>query len=424
MRLPHRLGRELDAWHSDGLISEDQRRAILARYQPATDAEQVSHTLISLAILAAAAGVVVFLARNWAGIPPPVKTSGAIGSVIACYLAAAAAARAGKDAYAEWFAFLGALLSGGALYVGANVVHVDPERTNIPLLWSIVLASTAWLTPSALAAGAGTIVLIWWMVLGAPAPPVPWGFLLAWPMLAAAVERLENRFAAGAVAIAFGCWTFFVTLTVWGDAAGTPVAFVVALLAGAWLDALAHTKAYRPPAFARTTPALVVMLLALVFLLPSGSHRELHDWRQTTSSPWPVFALILSLAVMTVHLSTSLARWQWRPLVLALGSMAWLVAWLLTPVAYRASDVAQWTAIAAFSGATAWVGSVMVRDGSVTGDRTMVLFGVTATLALVVIRAVDTQGRPVVQAALLLALSALLVWLARRWSRDAWGSRQ
>jgi uncharacterized membrane protein len=131
MRLPHRLGRELDAWHRDGLISGDQRRAILARYEPAASASsQASNTLIALAVLAAGTGVVSLLAWNWNTISPLVKTGGAIAGVAASYAASVIKSRAGKTRHAEWLAFFGALLSGGALFVGAELVHADPEHTN------------------------------------------------------------------------------------------------------------------------------------------------------------------------------------------------------------------------------------------------------------------------------------------------------
>jgi uncharacterized membrane protein len=424
MRLPHRLGRELDAWHGDGLITDDQRRAILARYEPATSASSlVSNTFIALAILAAGAGVVSLLAWNWNAIPPLVKTGGAVAGVAASYAAAAMKARAGKGLHAEWLAFFGALLSGGALFVGAEMVHVDPERTNIPLLWSIVLASTAMLTPSALSAGAATSVLVWWMLITAGSAPAPWAFLLVWPMLAAAVERAENRHAAGGVAIAFGCWAFFFAFGVWGEGVGAmPVAaFVVTLLAGAWLDALAHTDDPRRPAFARATPALAVVLLSLVWLLPSGFHREMGDWRVTSASAWPVIALIASLAVMTIRLSVTRAGWRWRSIALVLLSLTWFAAWLVMPAAYRSSGLTRWTWTAIFSGAMVWIGSLAVRDASTTGDNVVLGLGVLAILSLVAIRAVDTPGRQV-QAALLLAIAALLVWLARSWSRGQKGA--
>jgi uncharacterized membrane protein len=420
MRLPHRLGRELDAWQRDGLISDDQRRAILSRYEPAASASQQASTiLVTLAILAAGTGVVVFLAWNWNAIPPLVKLGNAILAVAASYAASAVKARAGKHVHAERLAFFGALLSGGALFVGAEMVHADPERTGILMLWAIVLASTAWLTPSALSALAGTVVLVWWMLVTAGSPPAPWAFLLIWPMLAAAVERAENRLAAGGVAIAFGIGAFFFTFAVWGDRVGAmPVAaFAVALLAGAWLDALAHTDAPRRPAFARATPALFVVLLSLVWLLPSGFHREMGDWRDASASAWPVLALAGALAVMTVRLSVTRAGWRWRSLTLVVISIAWLLAWFVTPAAYRASGIARWTWTVIFSAAMVWVGSLAVREASTTGDRGVLGLGVVAIVAVVVIRAADAQGGLLVQAALLLALAALLAWLARSWSR-------
>jgi uncharacterized membrane protein len=420
MRLPARIGRELDAWHHDGLISDDQRRAILSRYEPAVSAAQLgSNILITLAVLAAGAGVAVLLIWNWTAIPPPAKIVGAIAVVITCYAAAAVMARAGKHTHAERLAFFGALLSGGALFVAADVLHADPRRTGVLLLWSIALASTAWLTPSALCAGAGTVVLVWWMLALAGSPPPPWPFFVVWPMLAAAVERARNPIAAGGVAIAFGCGAFFVTFGIWGERRGVPVAaFVVALLAGAWLDALAHADDRRRPAFARATPALAVVLLSLVWLLPSGVHREMHGWRDAPASAWPVLALIGSLAVMTIRLSVTRTGWRGRPLALVLLSSTWLVASLVMPVAYRTSGMARWAWTAIFSGTMVWVGSSAVRDASTTGDRGALGLGVLAIVAVVVVRAVDTQEGLPVRATLLLVLAALLVWLARSWSRS------
>jgi hypothetical protein len=424
MRRPPWLGRELDGWHRDGLIDDGQRRAILGRYEPAASAsEQISNTLTTLAVLAGGSGAAVLLAWNWIAIPPLVKIGGAMAGVAACYAAAVAKARAGMDTHAERLAFVAALLSGGALFVGADVVHADPAPTGILLLWSMVLAATALLTPSALSATAGAVMLVWWMLVTAGAPRSPWEFFVVWPMLAAAVECTEQRVAAGVVSIAFGCGAFFVTFGVWGAGGGAPAAaFVVGLLSGAWLDALAHADRRRRPAFARATPALALVLLSLVWLLPSGFHREMSDWRDAPASAWPLLALIGSLVVMTIRLSVTPAGWRWRPLSLVLVSSMWLAAWLAMPAAYRASVIGRWTWTAIFSVVMVWVGSLAVREAATTGDRGVLGLGVLAIVAVVAVRAVDTQGGLPVQGALLLALAALLVWLARRWSRAQKGA--
>ena len=74
MRLPTWLVTESEAWQRDGLITDEQRRAILARYEPsATAAEQASSALTWLAVLAAGIGAIVLVAWNWTSIPDLVK---------------------------------------------------------------------------------------------------------------------------------------------------------------------------------------------------------------------------------------------------------------------------------------------------------------------------------------------------------------
>jgi hypothetical protein len=80
--------------------------------------------------------------------------------------------------------------------------------------------------------------------------------------------------------------------------------------------------------------------------------------------------------------------------------------------------MARWAWTAIFSGTMVWVGSSAVRDASTTGDRGALGLGVLAIVAVVVVRAVDTQEGLPVRATLLLVLAALLVWLARSWSRS------
>lgn len=70
MRLPHGLPAELDAWQRDGLITVEQRRAILARYDPAgNEAQQASTVLTWLALVVAGIGAVVLVAWNWVASP-------------------------------------------------------------------------------------------------------------------------------------------------------------------------------------------------------------------------------------------------------------------------------------------------------------------------------------------------------------------
>ncbi|MEY4636932.1 MAG: putative rane protein, partial [Acidobacteriota bacterium] len=273
------------------MISDDQRRAILARYRSAfTPAQLVSRTLLWLAVASGGVGMALLLAWNWRAIPSVVKVAAATTLTAGAYGAAALFSRRRKVAECEYAALLAGLLAGGALVVGVEAAGADPLTTPITLWWSGVLAITAAIVPSAVIALAGTAAGVWWLLITGGTREAPWEFLLVWPVLAVAVQRDRNPHAAGGVAFAFGAWSFLLALAAWpGQGADTPV-FVTALLTGAWLDALAHSPDGRRPAFARVTPALAVISLAMTMLLPSGSHRAVPDAQLAKANAWLALA--------------------------------------------------------------------------------------------------------------------------------------
>lgn len=415
MRLPSWLGRELASWQRDGLITDAQRRVILSRYpSPLSAAQLVSRTLIWLAILSAGVGAVVLLMRNWEVIPSVVKIVVATGSTIAGYAAAVILARRGKAVEAEYAALLAALLAGGAIFVGVEAAGADPLQTPITLWWSGVLAITAAVLPSAITAGVGTAVGVWWLLITAGTRELPWAFLLVWPLLALAVQRDRNHHAAGGVALAFGCWSFFAAQAVWRDQGGDTPVFVVALMTGAWLDALAHAPEERRPAFARPTPALAFVVVAMTMLLPSGPHRAVSDARLETANAWLMLAYVAVISTSTVYLSAARPAWRWRPLVLVVVGLAWLVAWLAPPGAHEAGAVARWSWTLVFSATAVMVGSSAIRDYSASNDRGVLVAGIFSVLLVIVVRAADSaEGGIIAQAGILMAAAALLAWLAR-----------
>lgn len=417
MRLPPGLLVESEAWQRDGLITAAQRRAILARYAPAqTEAQQASAMLTWLAVIVAGIGAVVLVAWNWAAIPSAVKVLLTAGPMLGLYAASALAARAHRDLRAERLALLAALFAGGVLFVTTDLLHVDPQRPDTLLLWSAVLAATAALTPSALTAAAGTAVAAWWILVAAGAPPAPWWFLAIWPALALAVERAPNRWAAGGVTLVFGFWVFFVLLAVWNDQPTVPAIGVV--LAANWL----YTQALAPdsgrPAYARATPALVLTLLALTLLLPSGSHRAMTDWRQGADRIWPAVALLAALAAATCRNVWRSGAWRSRPAGLTALAVAWLIVWFTLPGHLRSSVWLQWTWTAVFSGAAIHLGAAAVRDAARTRDVGQLVVGLSSVVIFVIVRVADARSL-VVSGSMLIASAALLWWLGRLWVHPA-----
>jgi len=414
MRLPPWLGRESAAWERDGLISENQRRAILSRYRsPLTASQLVSRTLVWLAVLSGGVGVALLLAWNWRAIPSVVKVATATALTAGAYGAAAFFGRRGKAAECEYAALLAGFLAGGALVVGVEAAGADPLKVPITLWWSGVLAVTAAVVPSAVIAMVGTAAGVWWLLITGGTREVPWQFLLVWPVLAVAVQRDRNPSAAGGVAFAFGAWSFFLALAAWRQGADTPV-FVTTLLTGAWLDALAHSPDSRRPAFARVTPALAVISLAMTMLLPSESHRAVSDARLATANAWLVLAYLAIVAAATIHLSVAHGARRWRPLLIVAACLAWLVTWLAPPGGHEAGPVVRWTWTLVFSAVAVIAGSSAMREFNLSRDRGVFVAGILLILLTIGVRAADsTAGGIATQAGILLAAAALLAWLAR-----------
>lgn len=417
MRLPDWLTTESEAWLRDGLITADQRRAILARYTaPVSAADQASSALTWLAVLAAGIGAIVLVAWNWTSIPDVVKVLITAGPMLGLYGASAMAAGSGRDVRAERLALLAALFAGGVLFVTEDLVHIDPQRMNTTLLWAAVLAVTALLTPSAVTAAVGTLVALWWVLMSADSGSGGWWFLAIWPMLALAVERAPNRWAAAGVTFAFGFWIFFIALSIWSDQPTAPGVAVV--LAGCWLESLARAPAGRRPAFARTTPALFVTMLGMVLLLPSGSHAAMRDWHLTARSVWPGIALLAALAIGIAGNAAASGAWRSRSVAVAALAVCWLLAWLAMPGSLRASWWQQWLWTWAFSAGMILMGASAVREAARTRDLAQFGLGLLCVVVFVIVRVVDAQSL-VVSGLMLLASAAVLWWLGRLWARSA-----
>lgn len=413
---PDWLAAESDIWRRDGLINDDQRRAILARYAapaPADDRTAAS-VLTWLAVLAAGMGAVVLVAWNWASIPDTVKGLITAGPMIALYAAAVIAARTGRQVRAERLALLAALFAGGALLVTEDLVHLNPARAQTALIWAAVLGVTALLTPSALTAAVGAVVLLWWLVSATDSGAGPWWFLAVWALLAAAVERAPIRAIASAVGLAFGVFVFFAILHVWQDQPVIPAIGLV--LAGAWLDSFARAADRRHPAFAQRAPALVVTMVGLIVLSVSEAHRAMTDWRLVSGSIWPGAALLAALAggiAWNLRLS---GGWRSRPAALAALAVPWLLSWMAWPAAARASGWGQWLWTWTFSAALVLVGASAVRDAARLRRVSEFAIGLLCVLAFVIVRVADARS-VVTSGLMLLASAALLWWLGRMWAR-------
>jgi hypothetical protein len=161
---------------------------------------------------------------------------------------------------------------------------------------------------------------------------------------------------------------------------------------------------------------LALTLLGMIFLLPSGTHRAMTDWRITAGPVGPGIALVASLACGVGWNAWRSGAWRSRPVAIAALASLWLVEWFAIPGALRASWWQQWVWTWGFSAAMILMGASAVREAARTRDVGQFALGLLAVLVFVIVRVIDSQSL-VISGLMLLASAVVLWWLGRMWAR-------
>lgn len=147
------LEQEVAQWQQEGLVSEAQAKALLARYRLAEGEQRRSRLAVVLAFLGAilvGIGTIVFFAANWQQIPGWTK-------LVLIFVAVAAAYQTGywlryeSQTYCgtgNAFLFLGTLLFGATLFLIAQGFHVNAEEPALMVLWAMGVLPMAYLLGS------------------------------------------------------------------------------------------------------------------------------------------------------------------------------------------------------------------------------------------------------------------------------------
>ncbi len=410
MRRPVWLDQESDAWQREGLISADQRRAILARYSVPIDRSPAG-ILMWLAALAGGVGFVLLVGWNWDRIPRGLQLGAVFGATAGLFVAALVSHARGSVILTQRFVFLAAIAAAGIFVAVDDGYHA--AQPDLPVLWVVTACVTAALVPGVvmtLLAAGGTAM--WLLVLGG-APPPPWMFLLLGPLLAVSVEQAPNRFSSGAVATVFVLWAWAVAIDTWADALAPTM--VLALLAGAALDAWAHAPEGSRPAFARATPAAFFLFLSLFFLQPWHQMAHAHPLRDVIASVWPTLALAGALALVAVWPAVRRRPDSLRAAALAVLGAAFLVVWIVAPGAVTGPS-ARWPWLAAFGLAAVLTGASLVREAARDRDLGLFAMGILNVVSFVAARASGSEGNLWQSSLALFAGAVLLWWLGRTWA--------
>ena len=397
------LDSESSRWVDDGLISAEARRAILSRYQKSES--DPSNTFRTLAVVTAGVGVVLFVAWHWQDLPWYVKGGLTKLLTIALFLGAAwSVDRQPPRVTERWL--LAAVLASYAFFGAIAEISLWDSASSIVLLCVLSAAVTAALSGSMLVTALAAATTAWWL-LQAGGGPIPWPFLIVFPLIAYAAQRSHHRVLAVLTAIVFAAWAFFMALNTWE---GGPLSMMMLLVAGAALEQWGRRPAERRPVFAHAATGTAVSIIGLTAALLMSVHAS--DSRTPISlfnthagqSPWP--ALVLAAALGLIGFGDPRNALQ-RPRIVSITALVWFNASL----ALRADLFGAWVWVGAFSALLLIIGASLVREAATTRDRTRLGLGLAAVIALVVVH--FSSGKPL-EGAIVLLLAGAVLYLAGR----------
>jgi len=408
-------------WVRDGLIGTPEAERILGAYDTDSTGARRGRilflTLCGLAVLMFSVGVLLLIGYNWDAIPRAAKVGIIFAAVVAAYIGSAAAYARTRPVAGELLALAGTLFYGNAIWLLAQVFHIESHYPDGVMWWGFGALLVAHTLSSRMIGHEAIILLAVWttMETGWFASP----HYLFIPALAAAIWlalRLGAASLAVTASLSGALWLLVVTANAWrADALFASMA----TLAGCALYASGEAGFARWPA----RPVQFCGLLVLLTGLLTGTFTSQHS----TSRPWTVGASVTPVLIAAVLLFafvfTVLVRRRQRtgsrslPIVLAavaaLVPMARGVIWHFEP---PADEI---VLAGLFSAVSLIVGIWLIMRG-VRMDRAWSFFGgVCYVLLFVLVRWMDLIGDMLSSAAIFFAAAFILMGTAHYWRKRA-----
>lgn len=141
--------KDIDRIHAAGLISDDQRQAILGHFRLGDAPSRLLLILSIIGGIMVAAGLILVMAANWDRIPELVKITAGIVLMTGCHLGGWWLRREGRfHAAAEGLNLTGSLLFLGNIALLGQVFNLSSRPQNAILFWLAGIAPKAFLLRS------------------------------------------------------------------------------------------------------------------------------------------------------------------------------------------------------------------------------------------------------------------------------------
>jgi uncharacterized membrane protein len=300
-----KLERDLKRWQEAGWLTADGAGAIRRDLDQTKPAFAAAPILAVLGAVLFGFAVMSFVAAHWTGMSKFARLALLIGSLWACYGAAAVLFQRQLAAFAHAGVLAGIAVYGAAIMLIAQMYHMEGNPADAVLLWALgaLLAAVLARSPAALAA---TFVLltVWSCWERIASDSALYGFLVPWAGAALTAAWLRWRPGAHLAAISLTLWIVPLGFLLWDHHAH----WLVVLIGGAAVMAAAvggrAIDAHVPVAALLFTYGLAITYAGLFILQFLDDGR----WFIGNADGAPVMRL-LGLAILS--------------LVLLLGAMVW-----------------------------------------------------------------------------------------------------
>lgn len=403
------LESESQQWQDAGAIDPAARRAILERYTAESSERRGMLALILVAVGMCSVGLLLLVGYNWDQIPRAAKLAIVIGAVVAAFGASAIAYAKGRLTVAEVLAFAGTLLFGNAIWLVAQVLHIQGRYPDAFLWWGLGVLACAWLVRSKwVGVEAAALLLLWVAFEGDFSGHPSFAFLAFWPLAIAVAYSLRSSLMIRIAGPAAALWVFF------GGSDASHSAFWlggIALVACAFYSAGRWHQPGSPMRYAWEGSGLLILLLAIMPLMATEMH--------TMLEPRHADALRVAIAAGAVLAIAWAARRPSRTpadngvLVVAGATAAWtMTSWwgvLGSTHGFAMSATVLFSILALVMAVS------LIRTALVTSREWDLGAGVMFAVVFLIVRWVSVIENLLWSGLLLLAAGAGLLIVARLW---------
>jgi uncharacterized membrane protein len=358
-----RLKSETERWVSGGLITAEQRDAILGLY-PRSEAAGRDRTILILTLLGSllvGAGVILFFAANWPKLSAGLKLAAVVAAVAAAYgagyffqYAPGSFPRLGHS-----LIFLGSLLYGAGIWLVAQVFHLASHFPAGFLAWGLGVLPLVAATSSVWVLYLAILVLSIWTIMEQTGGPA-YNFLYPLIMLAFAAplsRKVKSALAETGIAMGLLAWFLASVMTRLSGLSPRWEITIVArifLLYGAQLFAIGVARLGEPRAYTAlggllslagaymltfrqpygsadampsllSGPAVLIAGLSIVLAITLGSAFLAGRKNRPTGLRLEAFAAVPVVAGLFAHTLPETPRMISFNLLLFAGTVGWII---------------------------------------------------------------------------------------------------